>query len=160
MKQKYISSVSSDNLRNENIYRWIISPLLIQKWGEAHHFSLADLTSYMYTSIIIDDRCWTFYDQEVMIEKRDSWWLRVKSYHRFKKLRKLSLNSKSPTRFRAWNMKEMYISSVSSDNLRNENICGWIISPLLMQQWGGALHFSLADLTSYVVRRFYSFSFV
>ena len=43
-------------------------------------------------------------------------------------------------------MKQMYISSVSSDNLRNENICGWIISPLLMQKWGGAFYFSLADL--------------
>ena len=45
----------------------------------------------------------------------------------------------------------MYISSVSSDNLRNENICGWIISLLLMQTWGEALHFSLADSTSYGV---------
>ena len=47
-------------------------------------------------------------------------------------------------------MKQTYISSVSSDNLRNENICGWIISPLLMQKWGEALHFSLAYLTSKV----------
>ena len=31
----------------------------------------------------------------------------------------------------------------------NENICGWIVSPLLMQKWGEALQFSLADLTSY-----------
>ena len=46
-------------------------------------------------------------------------------------------------------MKQTYITSVSSDNLSNENICGWIISPLLMQKWGEALHFSLADLTSY-----------
>ena len=43
----------------------------------------------------------------------------------------------------------MYISSVSSDNLSNDNICGWIISPLLMQNWGEALHFPLADFTSY-----------
>ena len=65
------------------------------------------------------------------------------------------------------NMKQTYITSVSSDNLSNENICGWIISPLLMQKWGEALHFSLADLTSYLlsislslVSFFRSFSFL
>ena len=47
-------------------------------------------------------------------------------------------------------MEQTYISSVSSDNLSKENICGWIINPLLMQKWGEALHFFLADLTSYV----------
>ena len=46
-------------------------------------------------------------------------------------------------------MELTYISSVSSDNMSNDNICGWIISPLLMQKWGEALHFSLADFTSY-----------
>ena len=46
-------------------------------------------------------------------------------------------------------MKQTYISSVSSDNLSKENICGWIINPLLMQKWGEAPHFFLADLTSY-----------
>ena len=47
-------------------------------------------------------------------------------------------------------MKQTYISSVSSDNLSKENICGWIINPLLMQKWGEAPHFFLADLTSYI----------
>ena len=46
-------------------------------------------------------------------------------------------------------MEQTYISSVSSDNLSKENICGWIINPLLMQKWGEAPHFFLADLTSY-----------
>ena len=46
-------------------------------------------------------------------------------------------------------MKQTYITSVSSDNLSHEHICGQIISPLLMQKWGEALHFSLADLTTY-----------
>ena len=48
------------------------------------------------------------------------------------------------------------MSSVTNDNLSDENICGWIISPLLMQKWGEALHFSLADLTSYAVTAFSS----
>ena len=48
-------------------------------------------------------------------------------------------------------MKQTYITSVSSDNLSKENICGWIINLLLMQKWGEAPHSFLADLTSYVV---------
>ena len=43
-------------------------------------------------------------------------------------------------------MKQTYISSVSSDNLSKENICGWIINPLLMQKWREAPHFFLAEL--------------
>ena len=48
-------------------------------------------------------------------------------------------------------MKQTYISSVSSDNMSKENICGWTINPLSMQKWGEAPHFFLADLTSYGV---------
>ena len=64
-------------------------------------------------------------------------------------------------------MKQTCITKVSCDNLNNENICGWIKCPLLMQKWGEALHFSLADLTSYLlsislslVSFFRSFSFL
>ena len=43
----YISSVCSDNLTNESVRRWIIGPLLIQKWGVALYFSLSDLPTYV-----------------------------------------------------------------------------------------------------------------